>query len=163
MRTLLNVVWLVLCGFWMFLAYVVAGLVLCVTIIGIPFGLAAFRIGFYALWPFGYTAIDRPDAGAPSFVANILWLVLVELVARSRPHLHGHRAVRHDHRHPAGPRQLQADPDLADAAGQGDRADRPAVRGALRQGRPHGPTDRPAERNRRSEWFQAHCQCHGPP
>ncbi|MET9481850.1 YccF domain-containing protein [Streptomyces sp. NPDC006638] len=76
MRTLLNVVWLVLCGFWMFLAYVVAGLVLCVTIIGIPFGLAAFRIGLYALWPFGYTAIDRPDAGAPSFVANILWLVL---------------------------------------------------------------------------------------
>ncbi|MYV55573.1 YccF domain-containing protein [Streptomyces sp. SID3212] len=76
MRTLLNVVWLVLCGFWMFLAYVVAGLVLCVTIIGIPFGLAAFRIGLYALWPFGYTAIDRPDAGAPSFVGNILWLVL---------------------------------------------------------------------------------------
>ncbi|MFJ2648650.1 YccF domain-containing protein [Streptomyces sp. NPDC087420] len=76
MRTLLNVVWLVLCGFWMFLAYVVAGLVLCITIIGIPFGLAAFRIGLYALWPFGYTAIDRPDAGAPSFVGNILWLVL---------------------------------------------------------------------------------------
>ena len=52
MKTILNVIWLVLCGFWMFLSYMVAGLVLCITIIGIPFGLAAFRIGVYALWPF---------------------------------------------------------------------------------------------------------------
>ncbi|MBW5424362.1 YccF domain-containing protein [Streptomyces sp. BG9H] len=76
MKTILNVIWLVLCGFWMFLAYLLAGVLLCVTIIGIPFGLASFRIGRYALWPFGYTTVDRRDSGAPSFVGNVLWLVL---------------------------------------------------------------------------------------
>ncbi|MEU7648444.1 YccF domain-containing protein [Streptomyces huasconensis] len=76
MKTILNVIWLVLCGFWMFLAYLLAGVLLCVTVIGIPFGLASFRIGRYALWPFGYTAVERRDAGAPSCVGNVLWLVL---------------------------------------------------------------------------------------
>lgn len=76
MKTILNIIWLVLCGFWMFLGYVVAGLVLCITIIGIPFGIAAFRIGGYALWPFGRTAVDRGDAGAGSLIGNVLWVVL---------------------------------------------------------------------------------------
>ncbi|MFD7897944.1 YccF domain-containing protein [Streptomyces sp. NPDC059568] len=76
MKTILNVIWLVLCGFWMCLGYLLAGLLLCITIIGIPFGVAAFRIGFYALWPFGYMAVDRPGAGAPSFIGNVLWLIL---------------------------------------------------------------------------------------
>ncbi|WP_046497816.1 YccF domain-containing protein [Streptomyces odonnellii] len=76
MKTILNIIWLVLCGFWMCLGYLLAGVLLCVTIIGIPFGVAAFRIGLFALWPFGYTAVERPGAGAPSFVANVLWLIL---------------------------------------------------------------------------------------
>ncbi|WP_256106833.1 YccF domain-containing protein [Streptomyces sp. ODS05-4] len=76
MKTILNVIWLVLCGFWMFLGYLAAGLLLCITIIGIPFGVAAFRIGVYALWPFGQTVVDRRDAGAGSFVVNVLWLIL---------------------------------------------------------------------------------------
>lgn len=76
MKTILNIIWLVLSGFWLFLGYLAAGLILCITIIGIPFGLAAFRIGLYALWPFGYTVVDRRDAGAPSCVGNVLWLVL---------------------------------------------------------------------------------------
>lgn len=76
MKTILNVIWLVLCGFWMFLGYLLAGLLLCVTVIGIPFGLAAFRIGRFALWPFGYMAVDRRGAGGPSFLGNVLWLVL---------------------------------------------------------------------------------------
>lgn len=42
----------------------------------IPFGLAAFRIGVYVLWPFGYRVVDRRDAGAPSCVGNVLRLVL---------------------------------------------------------------------------------------
>ncbi|MBQ1091421.1 YccF domain-containing protein [Streptomyces sp. B93] len=42
----------------------------------IPFGIAAFRIGVYALWPFGYTTVERRDAGAASCVGNVLWLVL---------------------------------------------------------------------------------------
>ncbi|CAM5563590.1 YccF domain-containing protein [Streptomyces griseorubiginosus] len=76
MKTILNVIWLILSGFWLFLAYLAAGVLLCITIIGIPFGIAAFRIGVYALWPFGYTTIERRDAGAPSCLGNVLWLVL---------------------------------------------------------------------------------------
>jgi uncharacterized membrane protein YccF (DUF307 family) len=75
-KTILNIIWLVLAGLWLFLAYVVAGVLLCVTVIGIPFGIASFRVGRYALWPFGYTTIVRSDAGAPSCVGNVLWLVL---------------------------------------------------------------------------------------
>ncbi|WP_433891756.1 YccF domain-containing protein [Streptomyces sp. CA-111067] len=76
MKTILNVIWLVLCGLWMCLGYFLAGLILCITIIGIPFGIAAFRIGIYALWPFGYTAVERRDAGAGSLVGNVLWVIL---------------------------------------------------------------------------------------
>lgn len=76
MKTILNVIWLVLCGLWMCMGYFLAGLILCITIIGIPFGIAAFRIGIYALWPFGYTAVDRRDAGAGSMIGNVLWLLL---------------------------------------------------------------------------------------
>ncbi|QIJ64161.1 YccF domain-containing protein [Streptomyces sp. JB150] len=76
MKTILNIIWLVLSGLWLCLGYFAAGLLLCVTIIGIPFGIAAFRIGVYALWPFGYTTAERRDAGAPSLVGNVLWLVL---------------------------------------------------------------------------------------
>ncbi|MFC4465077.1 YccF domain-containing protein [Streptomyces xiangluensis] len=76
MKTILNVIWLVLSGFWLFLGYLFAGVLLCITIIGIPFGIAAFRIGVYALWPFGHTTIERSGAGAASFIGNILWLIL---------------------------------------------------------------------------------------
>jgi len=75
-KTILNVIWLVLCGLWMFLGYMAAGLLLCITIIGIPFGVAAFRIGVYALWPFGYTVVDRHDAGGGSLIGNVLWVIL---------------------------------------------------------------------------------------
>ncbi|WP_255955171.1 YccF domain-containing protein [Streptomyces odontomachi] len=76
MKTLLNIIWLILGGLWLFLGYLLAGVLLCVTIIGIPFGVAAFRIARYALWPFGYTTVERADAGAPSCVGNVLWLLL---------------------------------------------------------------------------------------
>ncbi|MEU9061574.1 YccF domain-containing protein [Streptomyces sp. NPDC048430] len=76
MNAILNVIWLVLCGLWMFLGYIAAGLLLCITIIGIPFGVAAFRIGVYALWPFGRTVVDRHDAGGGSLIGNVLWVIL---------------------------------------------------------------------------------------
>ena len=76
MKTILNVIWLVLCGLWMFLGYIAAGLLLCLTIIGIPVGVAAFRIGVYALWPFGRTVVDRPGAGGGSLIGNVLWVIL---------------------------------------------------------------------------------------
>jgi uncharacterized membrane protein YccF (DUF307 family) len=76
MRTLLNIIWLVLCGLWMALAYVLAGIVCCLLIITIPFGLASFRIANFALWPFGRTIERRVDAGAPSTVGNVIWVVV---------------------------------------------------------------------------------------
>ena len=50
---MLNLLWLVLSGFWMFLAYLVLGALWCITIIGIPFGIQAFKLSVLALWPFG--------------------------------------------------------------------------------------------------------------
>lgn len=79
MRFLLNVIWLVLCGFWMFLAYIVTGIVACILIITIPFGIASFRIAGFALWPFGRTMVNRPDAGSPSFIGNVIWFIVVGL------------------------------------------------------------------------------------
>lgn len=75
MRIVLNVIWLVLCGLWMAIGYVVAGLICCVLIITIPFGLAAFRIANYALWPFGRTIAPRDDAGVASVVGNVVWII----------------------------------------------------------------------------------------
>jgi uncharacterized membrane protein YccF (DUF307 family) len=74
-RLLLNVIWLVFCGFWMAIAYCLVGLLFCITILGIPFGIAAFRIGTYALWPFGREIVRRPGAGSPSMIGNVLWFV----------------------------------------------------------------------------------------
>ncbi|HZB33025.1 MAG TPA: YccF domain-containing protein [Streptosporangiaceae bacterium] len=75
MRTILNVIWLVLAGLWMAIAYVVAGIICCVLIITIPFGIASFRIANYALWPFGRSLIRRADAGVASTVGNVIWVI----------------------------------------------------------------------------------------
>ncbi len=76
MRLVLNVLWLVLCGLWMFLAYMLVGALWCITIIGIPFGIASFRIGAFALWPFGRTVVTKPGAGVGSGIGNVLWFIL---------------------------------------------------------------------------------------
>lgn len=76
MKTLLNIIWLVLSGFWLFLGYMVAALIMCVLIVTIPWGIAAARIGVYALWPFGKTVIPTPTAGVGSFLGNVVWVVL---------------------------------------------------------------------------------------
>lgn len=76
MKTILNLVWLVLSGFWMAIGYVVAGVICCVLIVTIPFGIASFRIAGYALWPFGRSAVRRGDAGAASALGNVIWIVV---------------------------------------------------------------------------------------
>src|SRR5215208_6164883 len=76
MRLILNLIWLVLAGFWMFLGYMLAALLACVLVITIPFGVAAARIGLYALWPFGRAVVRQPGAGAPSAIGNLIWFVL---------------------------------------------------------------------------------------
>ncbi len=76
MRLILNVIWLVLAGFWLALGYLLAALVMFILIITIPFALQAVKLAAFAFWPFGRTVVKRPDAGAPSVVGNVIWLVL---------------------------------------------------------------------------------------
>ncbi|AJT66278.1 YccF domain-containing protein [Streptomyces chattanoogensis] len=75
MKLILNLIWLVLSGLWLAIGYVLAGIICCVLIITIPFGIASFRIAGYALWPFGRTTVERRDAGAGSVLGNIIWIV----------------------------------------------------------------------------------------
>ena len=79
MKTLLNIIWFVLAGFWLWIAYAVAALVMCILIVTIPFGIASFRIANFAAWPFGRTYIDKPTAGAASMIGNVIWFVFAGL------------------------------------------------------------------------------------
>jgi uncharacterized membrane protein YccF (DUF307 family) len=75
-RILLNVIWLIFGGLVMALGYAVAAIVMFILIITIPFGIAAFRIALFCLWPFGRTIIRRGDAGAASLIGNVIWFIL---------------------------------------------------------------------------------------
>ncbi|PFG43832.1 uncharacterized membrane protein YccF (DUF307 family) [Isoptericola jiangsuensis] len=75
MKALLNIIWLVFGGFVLALGYVVAGIVCCVLIVTIPWGIASFRIAGYTLWPFGRTVVDKPQAGGWSVLGNVIWFV----------------------------------------------------------------------------------------
>jgi uncharacterized membrane protein YccF (DUF307 family) len=73
----LNVLWLVLSGIWLFLAYAVAGLVQLVTLIGIPFGIQSFKVAAFALWPFGREVVRAEGrSGALRVVGNVVWFLL---------------------------------------------------------------------------------------
>ncbi len=76
MRTIGNILWLVLAGFWLAVSYAIAGLLLCITIIGIPFGVQSFKLAGYSLWPFGRVVVQDPESGAAGCIGNVLWLVL---------------------------------------------------------------------------------------
>ena len=76
MRLLLNIIWFVFAGVWMAIGYAFAAAICFVFIITIPFGIAALRIGVFALWPFGKTVVKRPDASIASGIGNLLWFLL---------------------------------------------------------------------------------------
>jgi uncharacterized membrane protein YccF (DUF307 family) len=76
MRTIGNLLWLILAGFWLALSYAGSGLLLCLTIIGIPFGVQAFKLAGFALWPFERKVVEKRDgAGCLSVAFNLIWLV----------------------------------------------------------------------------------------
>jgi uncharacterized membrane protein YccF (DUF307 family) len=77
MRLLLNVIWLILCGWWMAILYLLAGIVCFILIITIPLGIAAFRIASYVIWPFGRSIEVRRDAGIGSVIGNVIWIILI--------------------------------------------------------------------------------------
>jgi uncharacterized membrane protein YccF (DUF307 family) len=60
LATVLNLVWLVFGGFWIAIAHLVFGMLLCITIIGIPFGRQHFKLIEISLMPFGKTIVDKP-------------------------------------------------------------------------------------------------------
>lgn len=76
MRLILNLIWLVLAGFWLAIGYTLAAILCFILIVTIPFGIAALRIAGYALWPFGRTVVRRADAGTASTIGNVLWILL---------------------------------------------------------------------------------------
>jgi uncharacterized membrane protein YccF (DUF307 family) len=76
MRVVLNVIWFVFAGVWLAIGYAIAAVIMFILIITIPFGVAALRIGIFALWPFGKTVVRRADAGAGSAIGNVLWFLL---------------------------------------------------------------------------------------
>ncbi len=80
MRLILNLIWLILCGWWMAILYALAGIIcfiLFFLIITIPFGIASFRIASYVIWPFGRSIEIRRDAGIASLIGNIIWIILI--------------------------------------------------------------------------------------
>jgi uncharacterized membrane protein YccF (DUF307 family) len=76
MRVLLNIIWFLLAGLWLALGYLVAALICFILIITIPLGVAALRIGIFALFPFGKTVVKKPEAGAGSAIGNVIWIIL---------------------------------------------------------------------------------------
>lgn len=77
MNLLLNIIWLILGGFVVVLAYFLGGILLCITIIGIPFGLQCFKLAGLAVAPFGSEVREKePPGGAIAVIMNIIWILL---------------------------------------------------------------------------------------
>lgn len=76
MKTLLNIIWVVFAGIWLWLGYMLAGILACLLIVTIPFGVASFRLAKYSLWPFGRETVPSRPQGPLHIVGNIIWLLL---------------------------------------------------------------------------------------
>lgn len=77
MSLLLNILWFVFGGFIVSLAYILGGLLLCITIIGIPFGIQCFKLSLLGLAPFGREIREKePPGGAVAVIMNIIWIIL---------------------------------------------------------------------------------------
>jgi uncharacterized membrane protein YccF (DUF307 family) len=76
-RLLGNLIWLVFGGLLLAVGYLIAGVINCIFIVTIPFGIASFRLASYALWPFGRVVVDRENGSAAGvrLIGNIIWLI----------------------------------------------------------------------------------------
>jgi uncharacterized membrane protein YccF (DUF307 family) len=75
LRLVGNILWLIISGLWMAAGYVFAGLFMFITIIGIPFGVQAFKLAAFSLWPFGRVMVRKRGAGTGSLIGNLLWFL----------------------------------------------------------------------------------------
>ncbi len=84
MNLILNILWIIFGGLWMAVGWVIAGVIMIITIVGIPWARAAFNIAIYTLFPFGQKAVARDEylgiedtgTGLLGFLGNLIWLVL---------------------------------------------------------------------------------------
>jgi uncharacterized membrane protein YccF (DUF307 family) len=77
MNLLLNIIWLIFGGFVIVLGYLIGAVLLCITIIGIPFGIQCFKLAGLALAPFGREVREKePPSGALAVIMNIIWIIL---------------------------------------------------------------------------------------
>lgn len=76
MSLLGNIIWLILGGFITAMMYFISGLIMCITIIGIPFGVQLFKFGVFALMPFGHSVKESSSSGCLSIAFNVLWILL---------------------------------------------------------------------------------------
>ncbi|MGB7981062.1 MAG: YccF domain-containing protein [Candidatus Nanopelagicales bacterium] len=75
LRFIGNIIWLILTGWLIALGFAVAGVIMFIFIVTIPWAIASFRLANFALWPFGRTTVSNPEAGVPSLIGNVLWMV----------------------------------------------------------------------------------------
>lgn len=76
MNFLLNLIWLIFGGFFAALGYVFGGIVLCITVVGIPFGMQCFKLAGLVLWPFGKNVVSvGSSAGCLYIILNIIWII----------------------------------------------------------------------------------------
>ena len=77
MNILGNILWIVLGGIFISMYYALVGLLFCITIIGIPFGIQLLKIAGFALWPFGRQIVaGETDGGCLSLIMNVIWIIL---------------------------------------------------------------------------------------
>ena len=77
MTLLLNILWFVFGGFLVAIAYILGGLLLCITIIGIPFGIQCFKLSLLGIAPFGREVREtEPPGGCLAIVMNVIWIIL---------------------------------------------------------------------------------------
>ncbi len=76
MKTIGNIIWVIFGGFFLFIHYLISGFLMCLTIIGIPFGFQIFKMAYIALWPFGKEIVPVDSGiGFLSIILNILWII----------------------------------------------------------------------------------------
>lgn len=77
MSAILNIIWFILGGFIIALAYLLGGVILCITIVGIPFGIQCFKLSILGIAPFGREIREtEPPGGVISLIMNVIWILL---------------------------------------------------------------------------------------
>jgi uncharacterized membrane protein YccF (DUF307 family) len=94
---ILNVLWIIFGGLWMAVGWLIAAVIMAITIVGLPWARAAVRIAAYTLFPFGQKVVSRAavtgrddiGTGPIDMIGNLIWLIFGRLVAHARPCRHG--------------------------------------------------------------------------